>query len=359
MTATILLVDDTPANLSVLVDCLSGTGHRLMVAEDGEDAIAQATRTLPDLILLDVMMPGLDGFATCQRLKENPATRGIPVIFMTALTETAEKVRAFTAGAVDYITKPIQHEEVLARITTHLTLRQLRQEVETQLAKTERFMRIASHDLRNPLCLILMSGELSRRKPMPPEIAQYMENIHASAVQMRRIIDTFLNVRRPDDVTNGTPRTAHLNVIASAVAGQNEPAIERKEAILELQLDDSLPAAACDAIHAYQALMNYVSNALKFLPVGGSVKISTRARDLRIRVEVADSGPGIPPSERPELFKEFAHLSNKPTAGEESTGLGLSIVKQLVEANAGSVGADFPESGGSVFWFELPMAPGP
>jgi signal transduction histidine kinase len=358
MPETILIVDDTPANLSVLVDTLSEAGYQIMVAEDGEDALAQTAHTRPDLILLDVMMPGLDGFETCNRLKAVAATRDIPVIFMTALNETAEKVRAFGAGAVDYITKPIQHEEALARIGTHLTIRRLRQKLEQQLTLTERFMRIASHDLRNPLCLILMSGELARRKGATPEVAEYLESIHSSAGQMRRIIDTFLNVRKPGDEARGPAGRVDLNLMAVAVVAQNEPAAERKQVTVTQELADDLPLARADVGHAYQALTNYVSNAIKFLPPGGRVTVRTLATDFTVRLEVHDSGPGVPAHERAALFTEFARLSNRPTGGEESTGIGLSIVKQLIEAERGTVGADFPPTGGSVFWFELPISPG-
>lgn len=358
MQETILIVDDTPANLSVLVDTLSEAGYQLMVAEDGEDALAQTTHTKPDLILLDVMMPGLDGFETCGRLKTAAATRDIPVIFMTALNETAEKVRAFNAGAVDYITKPIQHEEALARISTHLTIRRLRGKLEQQLALTERFMRIASHDLRNPLCLILMSGELARRKGATPEVTEYLESIHASAGQMRRIIDTFLNVRKTG--SEGRPQAGRvdLNLMTAAVVAQNEPAAERKQLSLILELAEKMPQAKADAGFAYQALTNYISNAIKFLPPGGRVVVRSSATDFRVRLEVHDNGPGVPVAERRGLFTEFARLSNRPTGGEESTGIGLSIVKQLIEGEQGAVGADFPTGGGSVFWFELPVAPG-
>ncbi|HYC71034.1 MAG TPA: hybrid sensor histidine kinase/response regulator [Opitutaceae bacterium] len=356
MPETILIVDDTPANLSVLVDRLSDDGFHLMVAEDGEDALAQTAHTRPDLVLLDVMMPGLDGFETCRRLKAQEATRDVPVIFMTALTETAEKVRAFEVGAVDYITKPIQHEEALARISTHLTIRRLRAQLEQQLALKERFIRIAGHDLRNPLCLILMSGELARRKGAPAEVTEYLESIHASAKQMQSIIDTFLNVQR----ANGT-RSARvdLNLLAAAVVSQHEPAAERKNLTFALDLTETLPAVHADTGHAYQALTNYVSNAVKFLPPGGRVTVRTRpAGDAAVRVEVEDNGPGVPAAERDRLFTDYACISNRPTGGEESTGLGLSIVKQLVESQRGAVGADFPAPGGSVFWFEYPIAPG-
>lgn len=358
MPATILIVDDTPANLSVLVDTLSESGYNLMVAEDGEDALAQTARTQPDLILLDVMMPGLDGFETCRRFKAQAGTRDIPVIFMTALTDTAEKVRAFSAGAVDYITKPIQHDEALARIGTHLTIRRLQHELQQQLALKERFMRIAGHDLRNPLCLILMSGELARRKGATPAVAEYLESIHSSARQMRRIIETFLNTRKPGDDARGPADRADLNLVAAAVVAQNEPAAERKQLTLGLELAERLPLARADAGNAYQALSNYVGNAIKFHPAGGHIVIRTLANDPYLRVEVQDQGLGVPAAERAALFREYARLSPRPTGGEDSTGLGLSIVKELIEADRGRVGAEFPATGGSIFWFELPIAPG-
>jgi len=357
MPETILIVDDTPANLSVLAECLSDSGYSLLVAEDGEDALALTERTAPDLILLDVMMPGIDGFATCRRLKERAETRDIPVIFMTALTDTAEKLKAFEAGAVDYVTKPIQHEEALARINTHLTIRRLQRELQQQLALKERFMRIAGHDLRNPLCLILMSGELARRKGAPPEVAEYLESIHASARQMRSIIDTFLNLRRPGGDTAPSGR-CDLNLLANAVASQHEPVAEQKQITLSLDLEEGLPSAKADSGHAYQALANYVSNALKFTPRGGRVVVRTRSGAMRLRVEVEDTGPGVPETERAALFTEFARLTPRPTAGEDSHGVGLSIVKQLVESQSGTTGADFPAAGGAIFWFELPIAPG-
>src|SRR3954468_1127701 len=122
MSETILIVDDTPANLGVLVETLGTAGYQLMVAEDGEEALAQTLQIQPDLILMDVMMPGLNGFETCRRLKARPETKDIPVLFMTALNETADKMKAFSVGGVDYITKPIEHEEALARVRTHLAL---------------------------------------------------------------------------------------------------------------------------------------------------------------------------------------------------------------------------------------------
>jgi two-component system, sensor histidine kinase and response regulator len=353
---TILIVDDTPANLGVLVETLGSAGYQLMVAEDGEEALAQTAQTQPDLVLLDVMMPGLDGFETCRRLRARAGTRDVPVIFMTALTETADKVRAFEAGGVDYLAKPIEHEEALVRVRTHLTLRRLRRELEGQLALKERFMRIASHDLRNPLCLALVAADLLKRQPAIAEadkLARYVATIADSAVQMRGIIDTFLGLRPPAG-GHGTAARVDLNLLAAAVARQHEPAAAQKEIALGTALAEKLPPATCDASLIYQAFTNLTSNALKFTPPGGRVTIRTLAAPERSRVEVHDTGPGVPAAERAQLFREHARLSVRPTAGEESHGLGLAIVKHLVESQGGAVGAEFPAAGGSVFWFEVP-----
>lgn len=134
-TGTILVVDDTPTNLEVLFDFLSNAGFKVLFAEDGESALETVKYAVPDLILLDVLMPGMDGFETCRRLKENEASAAIPVIFLTALTETPDKVRGFALGAVDFITKPLQYEEVLARVKTHLRLQALTRQLQSQNAQ--------------------------------------------------------------------------------------------------------------------------------------------------------------------------------------------------------------------------------
>lgn len=359
MPETILIVDDTPANLGVLVETLGEAGYQLMVAEDGEEALAQTAQTQPDLILLDVMMPGIDGFETCRRLKAKPGTRDVPVLFMTALNETADKVKAFAAGGVDYITKPIEHAEALARVRTHLALRRMRHELEQQLALKERFMRIASHDLRSPLCLILMAVDLARRQAMKDgaAVAKKLEDIAESATQMRQIIDTFLEIRpaAPGGAGPGAARgRVDLNLLAAAVVRQHASAAQRKEISLGSALAEALPMARGEAGLIFQAITNFTSNALKFTPFGGRVTVATSVTATSVRLEVRDTGPGVPSGERAQLFTEHARLSPRPTGGEESNGVGLAIVKHLVSSQGGTVGVDFPDGSGSVFWFELP-----
>jgi signal transduction histidine kinase len=325
-----------------------------MVAEDGEEALAQTARTVPDLVLLDVMMPGTDGFETCRQLKSQPTTKDVPVLFMTALHETSDKVKAFAVGGVDYITKPIEHEEALARIRTHLQLRRLQRELSDQLAMKDRFMRIASHDLRSPLCLIQMAAALAQRQATSPTaLARQLDHIGDAAAMMRRVIDTFLDLRTANSAT--PIGRVDLNLVCAAVVRLHEPAAERKQISLGAELADPLPPVCGDASLCYQALTNLVSNAVKFSPPGRRVVVRTAQRGPVVRVSVQDEGPGVPASERNRLFQENARLSPRPTAGEESHGLGLAIVQHLIEAQDGKVGADFPTGGGSVFWFELPI----
>ncbi len=365
---TVLIVDDTPANLGVLVEYLTAAGYRTLIAEDGEDALEQVGHALPDIILLDVMMPGLDGFETCRRLKADEATRDIPVLFMTALSGTDDKVRGFSVGAIDYMTKPLQSEEVLARVRTHLTIRAQRAQIEEQAAlleqrneMNERFMRIASHDLRNLLSVMsLRCSLLLEEGDVPPKVVfdEALSKLKTSIARMNDIIHGFLSHAGGGDFEIRSGRV-DLRGLLAEVVGQYRSLAAKKGIVLvcgDANAEGPLPLVRADGTRTHQVLTNYVSNALKFSPSGTTVRARARLIDGFVRVEIHDQGPGVRPAERAMLFTEFAKLSNKPTAGEESTGLGLSIVKRLVQAQGGRVGADFPEGGGSVFWAELPAA---
>ncbi len=178
----VLMVDDTPANLSVLYDLLSEANYDVLVAEDGESALERAAYARPDLILLDVMMPGIDGFETCRRLKEQPETRDIPVIFMSALSDTVDKVKGLRLGAVDYVTKPFQHEEVLARIHTHLTLQQLKRDVAEREARLAAILAgamdpIVAFDADGRISLFNPAAEKVFRQPAANMIGEKIESL--------------------------------------------------------------------------------------------------------------------------------------------------------------------------------------
>jgi two-component system, sensor histidine kinase and response regulator len=355
--ATVLIVDDTPANLKVIGNFLAGAGYRILVAEDGADALEQVQTTRPDIILLDVMMPEKDGYATCRELKQLEATRDVPVLFMTARSETHEKVKGFRCGAVDYITKPYQEADVLARIHTHLTLARQKQKLEAMLAERNRFMNIAAHDLRNPLASIMGWAELGSAQQVSSDIRQIFDTIHHSAQRMQAIVEDFLSLQILKNQETGEPgESFDLREIILQAIEQQEPRAKGKNLTLLFRAQPDIPFAFGNAAHTHQMVTNYLSNAIKFSPPDTEIQVNARVSDGHIRLMVKDQGPGVPQAERSRLFAEFPKISNQPTGGESSTGLGLAIVKTLAEAQGGKVGAEFPDATGSTFWADIPVA---
>jgi two-component system sensor histidine kinase/response regulator len=349
---TVLVVDDNSINLRVLANCLSKAGFRVLAAESGQMAIELAMNTKPDIILLDVMMPGMDGFETCERLKSFPDTQKIPVLFLTARSEMGDKLRGFEVGGSDYVTKPYREAEILARVNTHLTLARQRRELESSLVERERFMRIAAHDLRNPLAVILFQTSMGVTETDLKEAQQGFADIEKCANQMKAIIDDFLALQV---VQNRRDAGAPFDLIrlVRLVADQQKLAASTKGMVIECSTQDESCAVRGDGDHVHQILTNYLSNAIKYSPQKSTISVTVSRVENRLRVEVCDKGPGIPEKERDRLFVEFAKISTKPTGGEVSTGLGLAIVKKLAESMGGRVGAEFPQGGGSIFWFEL------
>jgi signal transduction histidine kinase len=356
MKETILIVDDTPANLQLLVSLLAETGYRTLIAEDGQSAMEQLARHKPDMILLDVSMPGSDGFEICRRLKADLELKDIPVLFLTARAGISDKLKGFEVGGLDYITKPIQQEEVLARVGAHLTIQRQQRQLQTMLQQRQRFMRIAAHDLRNLLAIISGFCNLGLERADVGIKQLALTQSRSVCENMQTLIVDFLDLRVLEATKGGPAAAFELRELIARIANESAFAAQSKG----ITLSQCVPEGSCRALgnvaHTHQILTNYVSNALKYSPPGTETKISLGLRDQNWRVEVQDQGPGVPPAERDQLFVEFAKISNRPTGKEISTGLGLSIVKALAEAQQGKVGAEFPATGGSVFWFELPAS---
>lgn len=363
----VLAVDDTPGNLRVLVEALSSYGHEVLVATDGRAALDTVRYARPDLILLDVMMPGLDGFETCAALKANPETADIPVIFMTALTETQEKVRAFELGAVDYLTKPFEHAELLARVTTHITISRLRLDLEKRNRQLEdlnrlknEFMGMAAHDVRNPLTSVLACGDLidAIADTAPPEKIRYINGqITSSARRINAIITNLLDVNAIDSGQRHLDLVPQeINTILERVVEQNSHKARTKT--IEILLDAGTKPITCliDGGAAEQVLDNVISNAVKYSPPDRQVWVRLLTREGCVRIEIQDEGPGISKEDQAKMYGKFSRLSAKPTAGEPSTGLGLWIVKELTEAMQGTITCHSEIRQGTTFVVEWPRA---
>lgn len=357
---TILIVDDNPTNLSVLFDSLESVGYKVLVATNGEAAIEAVTHTEPDIILLDVRMPGIDGFETCRRLKEDKTTRDIPIIFMTALTDAVDEVMGLQLGAVDYITKPIKVEVVLARLETHLTIRNLQKSLQKQNAELDAFAHTVAHDLKNPLTAMIGLSDMvlaSLDEITSEELQHFLHRLSQSGYRMDRIIDELLllsSVRKVEDVAMDP---LDMTDIITEVQERLANMIEEYQA--HVILPEAWPTALGHGPWVEEIWANYISNAIKYggqpphVELGADAVQQGNSPHDTVRFWVRDNGPGIASERHGELFTEFTRLSQMSVTGH---GLGLSIVQRIAEKLGGQVGVESQPDQGSLFFFTLPAA---
>ena len=378
--SSVLVVDDNPTNLSVLVNLLRDGGMRVLVATDGESAIEQINYIKPDLILLDVMMPGIDGFETCKRLKANQDTTKIPIIFMTAISETVDKVRGFTLGAVDYVTKPFEHEEVLVRIRTHLTLAKQQEIIEAQNVKLQTeisdrkraeealtvFLHAVSHDLRNPVTGLLMVLDNLAKTASPESDIRLpqatLERMRQSGDRQLTLINSLLESRVNDvhGMIIDRQSVSIEKVIQSAIADL-QPLVEKEASAINLQIPLNLAPISCDASQVCRVFQNLIANAIKHNPPSLQITISVEMVEMNDKLAmlcvVADNGVGITSAQSDHLFELYtqAQTHNQLNRRSLSLGLGLYICRQIVQAHGGAIGATGEANIGSRFWFTLPI----
>jgi signal transduction histidine kinase len=374
----ILAGDDSPENLGILFHHLDEAGFTVFLVQNSENALEQARETRPNLVLLDVMMPGLDGFEVCHRLKADEVTKDIPVIFMTALTDTESKMKGFEAGGVDYITKPFHPEEVAARVRTHLTIRRLQGELQqknallehhvellaeknTQLndvnASKNKFFSIIAHDLRGPLFslrelsnLILEDFE-SRSKEELLRMLTAQRDTTANLYALLENLLTWARIQRGK--IEYFPQTVFLDQVVTANLDLLQMAAEQKQITLENLIREKVTAYA-DYHMINTIVRNLLSNAVKFTHSGGNVNVKAHQEDNSITVTVSDTGTGISKQHLPELFRIDAHYTRSGTANERGTGLGLILCKEFIERNNGTIWIESDIGKGTTVNFTLP-----
>ena len=376
-TSTILIVDDNPTNLNVLFEYLEESGFEVSVAPNGEAALNQLKHNQPDLILLDIMMPGIDGLETCRRLKKDKTTRDIPVIFMTALTDTVDKIKGFLAGGEDYITKPLQYEEVLARITAHLNVRKLTQHVEAQnvllqekealLSQKDQqldelqtckqtFFSYISSELQTPFHTLLgftrvLLENLDRYGK--DQIKSDVERLQQSAEQLYTKHENLLIwSKRQRNVLEFTPIPLNITEIVVYNIVLFTPPAQQKQIDLSSDIQDTILAEG-DYNMVNIILHNVLSNALKFTNTGGKIKISAVEREDEVQVFIADNGSGMDQESIHRLFKQ--HAPCPVVEGDyDHIGLGLYLCKELVSRNGGKILAESEFGKGTTCIFTLP-----
>ena len=354
----VLVVDDITKNLQVVGTILRNAGYEVMPTTSGPQALERVRAQLPDLILLDLMMPEMDGLEVCRRLKADAATRQIPVIFLTASNEMEHLVSGFEVGAVDYVTKPFNPPELLARVQTHVELRQARERLREMNEEKNEFMGIAAHDLRNPLSAIQGYAEMvveDAQALAHRELEGNGERIRETAKRMAEMVQNLLDanrIERGELQLNLAP--TELGPAVNQVIETQRPHATVKQQTIHLQTETIPVVVMVDPGVAVQVMENLVSNAVKYSPPGKDIFVRLKRQAQGVRVEVRDEGPGLSAEDQKKLFGKFARLSAKPTGGEHSTGLGLSIVKKMVEAMNGRVWCESEPGVGATFIVEFP-----
>jgi two-component system, sensor histidine kinase and response regulator len=355
--ARILVVDDQPANIQIVGAVLGKLGHEIIPASDGATALKRVALRMPDLILLDLLMPGMNGCEVCLQLKLNPDWKDIPVIFLSAADDKELIVRALNAGGVDYITKPFNQAELISRVRTQLALKTARDQLKHLAEDKDELLGILAHDLKNFLGGINMSAELMSRQIerfKDERLTQLSDNMIRSSALAMAFVKEFLANSASDHGFSFKPAAVNLNEIANAAVEQYQEAARRKKIIIQMDFPPEAVIAHADFFALDQVLDNLISNALKFSPADREIFVSVRSINHHAECVVRDEGPGFTAEDKEKMFRRYGRLSARPTDGEPSTGLGLSIVRKLVQGMKGELLCESTPGNGATFTVRLP-----
>jgi signal transduction histidine kinase len=354
----ILAVDDSPPNLKVLGNILKENGLSPALVSNGIKALSSVKKRLPDLILLDVMMPDMDGFEVCKQLKQDAATKDIPVIFLTAKTEKEDVIGGLELGAVDYVTKPFNSNELMTRVNTHLELKAAKEELKQALATKDKFFSIIAHDLINPFSALLGLSSLlatQNNQLSADEKEEFIQDILRTSNQGYNLLKNLLDWSRAQTGRiQMTPTTLSLQDIVYRSMALLDNNAKAKNIDIFSSIDTTLVFA--DEYMLDTVIRNLLSNAIKFTPADGNVEISAKEEGPEVEISISDTGVGIKQQDIDKLFQIDVSHSTVGTAKEEGTGLGLILCKEFVEKNGGTIRVESEEGKGSRFYIRLPSS---
>ena len=362
----VLVVDDNPRNVQIIALILKELNYKIIIAVNGKNAIEMVNRMRPDLVLMDVMMQGMDGFEASKIIKSDPENENIPVIFLTALSEKINIVKGFEAGGVDYITKPFNKEELISRIKTHLELKFTRDELQktTQHLSDlneikDKMFSVIGHDLRSPIGSIKMTLDLLLCNKMNMKDAEFMETINLlnqTSDEVFSLLENLLGWAKSQS-GNIKIQTEKLNLkqLTSSLYLLQKSNIHLKKIKFENYIDDGI-AVRADQNTLMTILRNLLSNAIKFTPEGGTIKLLANQRDEMVDISVVDNGVGIPAGNMSKLFDEKQFLTTYGTNNEAGSGLGLILCQNFARYNNGLIRVESELGKGSKFIVEMPVA---
>ena len=362
----VLVVDDQPTNLRVVSALLEREGYAVALAETGEAALAAAEAQPPDLMLLDMMMPGMDGFGVMEEIRLRALLPRVPVVFLTAAQDRGLLLRAFEAGAVDYVVKPFIPEELLARVNAHIGLKLARDRLEQVARERQELVNLVAHDLKNPLTSVVFASDILMGGTLRPErVPRYLQMIRESADEGLGYIHRYLETqavaraaRQAREAAGPVEARVPLAAVVEWIVGRY--GLQFEDSGCRLCTGDIHPAmVAIEERVLRQVAGNLISNAMKYAP-GSDVDIHSRAGAPGYwQLCVCDRGPGVPRNRHSELFIPFSRLAEgDPARAGSSSGLGLALARQIVDAAGGRLWYEDREGGGACFIIELPEAPG-
>lgn len=359
----VLIVDDNPDNIKLIGSVLKENGFDISVATDGESALKYPNLGEIDLILLDILMPMTDGFEICKKLKSDPMSREIPVIFLTALTETKYLVKGFQFGGVDYITKPFNSSELIARVTTHIELKKSKDLILKQKNELEnlnnlknKFFSIMSHDIRSPLTSILTFAEYLQSGAedfSKEELVEYMEQFSDTIQNLYKLIENLivwsnLQLNRIEMVL----KPISIKLLTDGIMEEAAPIASRKNIKLVNRIESSTRVQADENMLKF-ILKNLIDNALKFSNSFGEVTVFTGQKNGFLELLVQDQGVGMSESRLEKLFRVDVLSSSSGTSHEKGTGLGLIICKEFIQKMGGEINIVSKENSGTTCSFIL------
>lgn len=382
--ADLLLVDDTPDNLRLLSLMLTENGYKTRKVINGERALQAVEVVTPDLILLDINMPDINGYEVCRRLKKSDKTRDIPVIFISALDDVFDKVKAFQAGGVDYITKPFQVEEVLARVNTHLNIRKLQKQLQQQNSQLQEeirhrlsaeeanaqlkaletqlrqqlnvFLHAVSHDLRNPvigtkMVLHNLTNQVGETIQVPRKV---LERMQESNERQLGLINSLIETHAAEVwglKLNCKP--LNLKSLVQSALIDLQPMLDKEEVVLRDRISPDLPLVIADSLQLVRLYQNLIGNALKHNPPGFCLTLDAQVENGFLRCTVADNGVGISKEQCDKIFDLY--FQGKQKRQSVGLGLGLYLCYHIIQAHGGTIGVESELGAGTSFWFTLPV----
>lgn len=362
----IIAVDDEQLNLELLRFILEKNNIGFKGTHKETAFFELLEEGIPDLILLDVIMPDIEGFELCEKLKKVPQYKNIPVIFLTGKVQVKDKVKGFEVGGVDYVTKPFNEHELIARIQTHVELIRAKNQIEQQAENLrqsnllkDRMFSIIGHDLRSPLSAAKLKMDFIRRGIIDPKGADFMEG---TVIGLLKTMDEALNLlqnllgwaKSESDKIQIIPEPVDVYDLAEQTFRLLQLGSEHKN----IQLINKIPKDTfvyADLNTTKTVLRNLISNAIKFTPVNGIISVGGNENQESLTIEVTDNGQGIPKEDIQKILNPNEHFSKLGTEKEPGTGLGLVLCQSFIKKNGGTLHIKSTVGKGSTFYFDLPL----